>query len=187
MRKYIIIQDSLHEMSYLFGITVSTVNARETVSNNMQRKCHDILWCTVQYIFRIYQENAWRVPISTVFCLIYALLTYLLIYLLTYLLTSWNRVHLEELAGSKLVKKFTEFYGTRRFIIAFTSACQLFLSWARSIQPMHSHPTSLRSILIYYPPFYAWVFQVVSFPQVSAPNPVHTSALWCTSTFNEDS
>ena len=26
---------------------------------------------------------------------------------------------------------------------------------------------------LYYPPTYAWVFQVVSFPQVSPPNPIH--------------
>jgi hypothetical protein len=30
----------------------------------------------------------------------------------------------------------------------FTSACHLFLSWARSIQSMPCHPTSWRSILI---------------------------------------
>ena len=29
----------------------------------------------------------------------------------------------------------------------------------------------------YYPPIYAWVSPVVSFPQVSPPNPVHTSPL----------
>ena len=40
------------------------------------------------------------------------------------------------------------FYGTRRFITAFTSACHLSLSWASSIQSIHPHPTSWRSILI---------------------------------------
>jgi len=44
--------------------------------------------------------------------------------------------------------KFPKFYGTRRFITTFTSACQLSLSWARSIQFMPSHPTSRRFILI---------------------------------------
>ena len=28
---------------------------------------------------------------------------------------------------------------------------------------------------LYYPPIYAWVFQVVSFPPVSNQNPVYTS------------
>ena len=36
-----------------------------------------------------------------------------------------------------------------RFIITFTSACHLSLSWARSIHSMPPHPTSWRFILIY--------------------------------------
>jgi len=44
-----------------------------------------------------------------------------------YLLTPWSRVLLKKLAGSQLVKKFTAFYGSRRFITAFTSACNLSL------------------------------------------------------------
>jgi len=39
------------------------------------------------------------------------------------------------------------FYGTRRFITAFTSASHLSLSWARSI-PSMPHPISWMSILI---------------------------------------
>ena len=46
----------------------------------------------------------------------------------TYLLTSLSRVLLENLAGSQQVKKFLAFYGTRRFITAFTSARYLSLS-----------------------------------------------------------
>ena len=55
-------------------------------------------------------------------------LTYLLCllsFLLTYLLTPWSRVLLEKLTLSQLVQKFTAFYGTRRFIAAFTSARHL--------------------------------------------------------------
>jgi hypothetical protein len=48
----------------------------------------------------------------------------------------------------QLVKKFPAFYGTRRFITAFTSARHLYLSWASPIQSIPPHPTSLRSILI---------------------------------------
>jgi len=65
-----------------------------------------------------------------------------------YLLTPWSTVLLEKLTGSLIVKKFPTFYGTRRFITAFTSARQMSLSWASSIQSIHPHPTSWRSILI---------------------------------------
>ena len=43
------------------------------------------------------------------------------IYLLTYLLTPWSTV-LDKLPGFQLVKKFPAFYGTQRFITAFTCA-----------------------------------------------------------------
>jgi len=64
------------------------------------------------------------------------------------LLTAWNRVLLEKLSISQLLKKFPAFYGTRRFIAAFTSAGQLSISWVSSIQSILPHPTSWRSILI---------------------------------------
>ena len=41
---------------------------------------------------------------------------------LTYLFTPWSSVLLEKLTRSRLVKKFTAFYGTRRFITAFARA-----------------------------------------------------------------
>ena len=78
------------------------------------------------------------------------LLPYLPTYLITYLFTPCSRVLLEKLTGSQVVKKFPAFYGTRRFITAFTSARHLSLSLARSIQSMPPHPTSSRSILILY-------------------------------------
>ena len=56
----------------------------------------------------------------------------MLILLLTYLLTPWSRV-LEKLTGYWLIKKLTAYYGTRRFITAFTSAPHLSLSSGRSI------------------------------------------------------
>jgi hypothetical protein len=37
---------------------------------------------------------------------------------ITYLLTPWSRVFLDKLTGYQLVKKFSAFYGTRRFITA---------------------------------------------------------------------
>ena len=71
-------------------------------------------------------------------------------YWLTCLLTPWTRV-LEKPTGPQLVKNFTAFYGTWRFITAFKSARHLSLSWASSIQSIHPHPTSWRSILILSP------------------------------------
>jgi len=50
------------------------------------------------------------------------------IYLITYLLIPWRRVLLEKLTGSQLVKKFPAFYGTQKFITAFTSDRHLSLS-----------------------------------------------------------
>ena len=62
----------------------------------------------------------------------------------TYLLTPWSRVLLEKLTGFQLDKKFPAFYGTQRFITAFTSARHLSLSWASSIPSIPPHPTSCR-------------------------------------------
>jgi len=77
----------------------------------------------------------------------YNLFTYIS-YLFTCFLTPWSRVLLEKLIGFQLVKKFSEFYGTRRFITAFTSASHLSLFRVRSIQSMPLHSTTWRSILI---------------------------------------
>jgi hypothetical protein len=43
-------------------------------------------------------------------------------------LTPWSRVLLEKLTGSQILKKYPAFYGTRRFITTFTTACLLSLS-----------------------------------------------------------
>ena len=63
-------------------------------------------------------------------------------------LTPCSRVLLQRLTGSQLVKKFPVFYGTRRFITAYTITRYLSLLRARSIQSIPPHPTSWRSILI---------------------------------------
>jgi hypothetical protein len=49
-------------------------------------------------------------------------------FIIIYLLNPRNRVILEKLTSSQLVKIFPAFYGTRRFINAFTSARHLSLS-----------------------------------------------------------
>jgi len=61
-------------------------------------------------------------------------------------LTPCSRVLPEKLEVLRLVKKLPAFYGTRRFITAFTRTRQLSLSWASSIQSILPHPTSWRSI-----------------------------------------
>jgi len=72
----------------------------------------------------------------------------LLLLFLTYLLTPWSGVLLEKLTGLQLVKKFPAFYGTRKFITAFTSTRHLSLSWGSPVQSIPPHLTSWRSILI---------------------------------------
>jgi len=63
------------------------------------------------------------------------------------LLIPWNKAFLEKLTVSQLVNKFPAFYGTRRFITAFTSVRHLSLSWTRSFHSILPHPISWRSIL----------------------------------------
>ena len=85
-------------------------------------------------------------PFSSVYIVSYYLIPCLLTYLLTYLLTPYSTALLEKVTGSQLVKKVPIFYGTRRFITAFTSARHLSLSWASSIQSILPHSTTWRSI-----------------------------------------
>ena len=63
-----------------------------------------------------------------------------------YLLTPWCRVLLEKLTGLQLVKKFSAFHGTPRFITALTSVRQLSLSWASPTQSIHVHTSHLLEI-----------------------------------------
>ena len=85
-------------------------------------------------------------------------------------LTPWSRFLLEKLTGFQIVKKFPAFYGTRRFITSFTtSGTRPYPGLAQSSPHTHNPPPADPSQ--YYPPIYAWVFKVVSFPQVSPPKP----------------
>ena len=89
-------------------------------------------------------------PAASIYRIHPELLTYINTYVLTYLLTPWKRVVLEKLINSQLVKKFPSFYGTRRFITAFTSTRHMSLSWAKSIQsipPSHFLKIHLNIIL----------------------------------------
>ena len=69
-------------------------------------------------------------------------------YLFTSIIAIWNRVLLEKLTGFQLFKKFPAFYGTRKFNTSCTSAHNLSLIWASSIQSIPLHPESWRSIVI---------------------------------------
>jgi hypothetical protein len=60
--------------------------------------------------------------------------------LLIYLITPSSRVLLEKLTGSQLARKFSAFYGTRRFITAFTSVSRLSLILSQ-INPVHASPS----------------------------------------------
>jgi hypothetical protein len=61
---------------------------------------------------------------------------------------SWSWALLEKPPIVQPLKNFPAFYGTRRFITAFTRALHWSLFWAKSIQSPPSHSISVRSILI---------------------------------------
>lgn len=79
------------------------------------------------------------------------------------ILTLSNRILLEKLSISRLVKKLSSaFYGTRRFVTVLTTASHLALSGAKLNQSTPSRLYSLRVILV-LPSHLHLVFQVTSF------------------------
>jgi len=62
--------------------------------------------------------------------------------LFTYLLTPWSRVLLEKLIASAASQEIPRIIGTRRFITVLTSARQLSISLANSVQSPQPPPTS---------------------------------------------
>jgi hypothetical protein len=84
---------------------------------------------------------------------------------LTFLFIPRIKVLLDQLTGLQLVKKFPAFYGTRRFITAFTSTETCAYPELAQSSPYPHIP--LPDPSEYYPSIYAWVSSVVSFPQVS--------------------
>ena len=69
--------------------------------------------------------------------------------------TPWSRIFPLKLTALELVNKFPSFYGTQRFITAFTSPHHLSLFWATLIQSLLLHPSSqfqvvfLNSVLLW--------------------------------------
>jgi hypothetical protein len=60
----------------------------------------------------------------------------------------WSWALLEKPPVAQLLKNFPTCYGTRQSIAVFIRALHWSISWARSIQSIPPHPTSLRTILI---------------------------------------
>jgi len=183
MRKYTIIQDSLHELNYLFGTMVGIVNTGQTVSNNVQRKCQGMLWGTVQNMFRIYQKNAWSFPISKVIPV--GLLSYVrFTYLPTYSMEQSPSWEANQFSASQ---EFPRILWNPKVHYRIRK-CPPPLPILSQIDPAHaltSHflKIHLNIILPSKSGSFKW-----SFPQVSTPKSVYTSAPWCTqAAFNEDS
>ena len=97
--------------------------------------------------------------------------TLLLTYLLTYLLTPWSRVLLEKLTGSAVSQEIPRIlrnpkvhYRTQKCPPPFPILSQL-----HPVPTTSSHFLKIHLNIIL--PFYVWVSPMVSFPQVSPPEP----------------
>ena len=97
---------------------------------------------TLSHVMRYYVTATLKSTAITLQTLLYLQFTCLLTYLLTYLLQE-AECFTEKLTSSQLVKKFP-FYGTWRFITAFTWARHLSLFWASLIQSMPPLPLYLK-------------------------------------------
>ena len=89
-------------------------------------------------------------------------------------ITPWSRALIEKLTGSELVKKFSIFYGTQKFITAFRNSDTCPCRQPDQPNPCLPYPL-LEDSFLYYPPIRVQVLQVVSFPQVSPPISLRTS------------
>jgi hypothetical protein len=84
-------------------------------------------------------------------------LSYVLTYLLTHTLIPWSTVLPENLTGSKLVKKFPAFYGTRRFDTVLHHKGTLSFHIQSQINPFHALTSYLLKIYLHIiPPSRCW-------------------------------
>ena len=94
----------------------------------------DVMSCSVTEVYLHFRDSCGRqhwvgtfVKLSNIEQEIIKKLTFF-IQIRTKELTPWIRVLPEKLKRPKILKKFPAFYGTQRFITAFTRACHLSLS-----------------------------------------------------------
>jgi hypothetical protein len=107
-------------------------------------KCHDEIKLQKCFVFAtLCSESVYSLKAIHPFCAFSVIRN--TIYLLTYSTEQSLSWEANQFSASQ---KFCKFYGTWKFITAFTSAHNLSLSWASSIQSTPPHPTSWRSILI---------------------------------------
>jgi hypothetical protein len=104
-----------------------TGSCSQTVAREPQHTVRQRFW---RGLATCAQESEWN---NTALIIVNIILTEL---------TPWSRVLLEKLTGPQLVEKIHVFYGTRRFITAFTRDRQPFLSCATAIQSMPHHTSS---------------------------------------------
>ena len=120
----------------------------------MSRKC---LWTTE--IFKFQVTAGFRRPLSEIICVLRSANCYLSVdlssqpigqinCLKTHLITPSNRIFWEANRFSASQKKITDILWNPKFSNWYTSARQLSLTWASSIQSITPHSTSWRSILI---------------------------------------
>jgi hypothetical protein len=87
------------------------------------------------------------------------------------LVTPWSRVLVEKQTVCQLVRKFSTFYGTRRFFTVFTRTCHLSLPRVRSSCHAPLPILFLEDRFDIILQIHALVFQVASHPGVSPPKP----------------
>jgi hypothetical protein len=72
----------------------------------------------------------------------------LYLYPLQFETTQWSRIVVEKMTDFHFIKKYPDFFGSRKLITIFTTASHRSLSWIRWIQSTHQCLISFRLVLI---------------------------------------